>query len=184
MWNITIRWYATYLDKSKNCRILGRCFTYYTWPVVLRHLDCLPYVSVFMRTFGVMESMKQDSLSQCLREAWIMLRSPERRQSILVSWSCISWAILTNKIPQIGWLINNRNLSFQKPEVWPQGASIVRWGLSSGSQTSFCALTLWKALIPFTKSPLLWLTYPSKTSAEVPSSLEVRVSAYEFWGDK
>lgn len=165
MWTITVRWYATYLDKRKNCRILCRCFTYYTWPVVLRHLDCFPYISVFMRTFGIMEGMKQESLSQCQREAWIMLRSPERRQSVLVSWSCLSWAILTNKIPQIGWLINNRNLLFRRLEVWRQCASVVRWGLSSGSQTSFCVLTCWKALIPFTKSLLLWPKYLPKISA-------------------
>ena len=127
-----------------KCRTLCRCFTYYSWSVVLKYLDCLPYFSVFIMCLGVVEGKEQESLSKWAlsgRQTQVELRSIKGRQSVLIHWVCVLG--LLNKIPQTGWLIKNRKLfsESQGLAVWDQGGSMFGWGLSFGSQTSCCILT-------------------------------------------
>jgi hypothetical protein len=56
--------YSRVCIQIEKFRIVYRYFGYYTEPVVLKHLDCLPYFSIFMRLFGIMEAKEQDSVSQ------------------------------------------------------------------------------------------------------------------------
>ena len=62
-----------------------------------------------------------------------------RIDAVLVCLGCCY-----NRAPWAGWLIHNKNLFLTVLEVQDCGTNMVRWGLSSKSQTSHCVLMWWK----------------------------------------
>ena len=136
------------------------------------------------------------SFSQCPMHPFTSSPSGAlKKQPVLVGSGCC------NKIPQTAWLINDGNLFLTA--LWAgsprSSASMVRFwwepsswliaeafllcpyvvgGVRDGSGASFI-----RALIPFMRVPASHLSTSQRPHLLIPSSLGVRVSTYEFWGD-
>lgn len=108
------------------------------------------------------------------------------------------FSVCSNKIPQTGWLANNRNL-FLSSGDWEgqgQGTGIITfwWGPSSRLQTSCYICTWWKgwgdldgasfiqALIPWSRALPSWSNHFPKVPPLNTIILGVRFSTHEFWG--
>ena len=126
----------------------------------------------------------------CHISASVLIRRGE--PNFLVNWGCC------NKLPLIGWLLNNRNLflTVLEAESLRWGVSTVgfQWGSSSGFQCQllivsspgrkrgreFSGVPFIRALLPLLRAPPSWPNYLRKAPPRNIITLRVRISIYQF----
>ena len=104
--------------------------------------------------------------------------------SVLVCSGCC------HKIRHTRWLINNRNLflTLGRLEVSDPGSRVTKWSLGSRTQTSCVPMwsetSFFMRLTPLMGAPLHNLSPSQGLHPLVSSHLRVRISTYEFGGDR